>query len=103
MNLSLNLPNSAVNLILEKGQEAFVLAEYAKAWGKEAAVQQALSKCYTVAELAGPKGRLKRSSKTILNLIHLGKLRHETSGESKGYLVSEKAVREFLGDLPPEA
>ncbi len=90
------------NLDLSGGERLYFITEAAKAYGVQKADQDALTRCYTVQELSGPKGRLKRSSKTILNLIKSGKLRHETTGESKGYLVSEKAVREFLGDIPKE-
>lgn len=99
MKLTLNLPNAGVNLVLKKGQEALVLAEYAKAWGKEKAKQDALSKCYTVNEAAT---RLKCSWETILKAMHTGKLRFATVGDSRGYVITEQSCREFTGDIQPE-
>jgi len=98
--MSLNIHQT---LDLNGGEKMYFLAELAKAYGVQKANQDALSKCYTVQELSGPKGRLKCSTKKALQLIKDGKLRYETIGESKGYRVSEKAVREFLGDIQRES
>jgi excisionase family DNA binding protein len=44
--------------------------------------------------------RLDISERTAGELIRQGKLRYTRTGQ-KCYRVSERAVREFLGDLPP--
>jgi excisionase family DNA binding protein len=45
--------------------------------------------------------RLDISRRTAEQLLRDGKLRHTCTGDSKGYRVTERAVREYLGDIPP--
>lgn len=45
--------------------------------------------------------RLDVSESTARALITEGRLRYTCTGGSKGYRVSERAVREYLGDMPP--
>ena len=72
------------------------------------AEQAALSVCYKLSgepDLTKPhKGlltiRLGISQRSAEQLLRDGKLRYACAGR-KGYRISEKAVREFLGDIPP--
>lgn len=45
--------------------------------------------------------RLDISESSARALITEGRLRYTCTGGSKGYRVSERAVREYLGDMPP--
>jgi hypothetical protein len=93
------ITDGVVNLTPEEYWENKMLIAAAEAYAIRLADQHALSKCYTIDELAGPDGRLKRTRSTIEKAISDGRLRVSPVGESKGYVVTELAVREFLGDI----
>lgn len=73
--------------LLEHEQTARLAAE---------AEQAALSTVYTVATLAT---RLGVSVRVVGDLIRDGRIRYTCCGQ-KAYRITERAVREFLGDAP---
>jgi excisionase family DNA binding protein len=85
--------------LLENEQRARLAAE---------AEQTALSVVYRLSgepDAARPYGglltcRLDISERTAYELLRTGELRYTCAGK-KNYRVSERAVREYLGDMPP--
>ena len=85
--------------LLENEQRARLAAE---------AEQAALSTIYRLsgeADESRPYGglltqRLDISERTAYELLRTGQLRYTCAGK-KNYRVSERAVREYLGDMPP--
>jgi hypothetical protein len=73
------------------------------------AEQVALSVCYKLSgepDPSKPHGglltiRLSISQRSAEQLLRDGKLRYVCAGRNKAYRISERAVREFLGDILP--
>lgn len=105
--LRFHMPNGVLEIqdavttvrLLEQAQTAKLAAE---------AEQAALSVCYKVGGVPDPNKpfngllteRLGISERTAFQLLRDGKLRYSCAG-AKNYRCSERACREFLGDMPP--
>ena len=82
---------------LEGPEDRRMIEAAAAAYGAEKARQDALSKAYKVKQLTGPNGRLGVCESTVYAAISDGRLRATPTGK-KGYIITEQACREFLGD-----
>jgi len=64
-------------------------------YGREKALQEELSKVYTVEELAA---KMSVHPETVYTWIKENRIRYTSTGNKKGYRISELARREFMGD-----
>jgi hypothetical protein len=90
---------NGVAVRLENWEERRMMEAAAAEYGKEKARQDALTKTYKPKELVA---RLGLCTTTIYAAIADGRLRATPSGK-KGYIISEQACREFLGDMEQAA
>lgn len=95
--MNVTLLNGEATLSLTAHQETRMIEAAAVAYATAAAEQEALSKVYTLPQLAY---RMKMSRTSLLRYLNLaqcnGGIRHRRAGTK--YLVSELAVREWFGD-----
>ena len=97
--MHLTTDENGIAVRLEDWEDRRMVEAAAAEYGREKARQDALSKTYKPKDLVT---RLNLCLTTIYAAIADGRLRSTPTGK-KGYIITEQACREFLGDITQAA